>query len=82
MRYENHPHAISAAGGKISGGALNPARVLASSLVFNCYWSAAYVYMIAHLLAVLAAAAVAWALWGAGPHYRNRCALSEEFCAV
>lgn len=43
--------------------------MLASSLIFNCYWSYTYVYLLAHLCAVIAAALVSIALYGRGPHY-------------
>uniref|UniRef100_A0A7S0RNQ7 Aquaporin n=1 Tax=Chlamydomonas leiostraca TaxID=1034604 RepID=A0A7S0RNQ7_9CHLO len=54
-----------ATGGTFTGGSpLNPARVLAGTLVFNCFWKYAFVYISGHLTAAVLASA--WAIWAYG----------------
>ena len=54
-------------GGPYSGAALNPARVLAPSMVFHCYWDTVPVYISAQLLGAVLAAALTMPLYGFGP---------------
>jgi hypothetical protein len=59
------------AGGTQTGySPVNPARVLSPSLVFDCHWDATWVYLLAHVTAVVAAALLVLALYGQGPHYQ------------
>ena len=60
---------MPAAGGRFTGAALNPARVLGPALVFNCYWNTAFVYMAAQFLGALVAALVNIPLYGPGPEF-------------
>lgn len=62
--------AALSAGGRYTGySPLSPARVLASSLIFNCAWRHAWVYLLAELLGAAAAVLVVLAVYGRGPHY-------------
>lgn len=57
-------------GGQYTGySSLNPARTLATSLIFGCYWRYAGVYLLAQLLGLTAASLLALAVYGRGPHY-------------
>ena len=59
---------LALAGGPYSGAALNPARVLGPSLVFQCYWDTVPVYVTAELLGAFFAALLTMPLYGFGPH--------------
>jgi glycerol uptake facilitator-like aquaporin len=61
--------AAMSTGGSFNGAPINPARVLAGSLVFNCYWRYAWVYLLAHLTAVALCALGAITTYGRGPFY-------------
>lgn len=57
-------------GGQYTGGSpLNPARVLASAIVFKCYWRWAWVYLLAEGAAVACAALWSIGLFGKGMYY-------------
>jgi len=59
-------------GGMYTGfSPLNPARVIAGSTIFRCFWRYCAVYVTAHLLAACAAAAYALLAFGKGPFYRR-----------
>lgn len=59
------------AGSQYTGTALNPARVLGTSIVFNCYWNNAWVYVLAELAGGVVAGLLAWPLYGTGPSWKK-----------
>lgn len=66
-----HEHAlkssfIALSAGPYTGAALNPARVFGPTLVFDCFWDTAFVYMTGQLLGGLLAAAIVLPLYGFG----------------
>ncbi|KAG1678397.1 hypothetical protein FOA52_015164 [Chlamydomonas sp. UWO 241] len=63
-------YAILASVGNLTGGSpVNPARTIASSLVFNCHTYAAWVYLAGQLAAAALAACCAVMWHGTGPYY-------------
>ena len=65
FKTHNLTQCVSSAG-PYTGAALNPARVLGPSLVFNCFWNTAFLYMTGQLLGGLLAAALVLPLYGFG----------------
>lgn len=59
-------YATAIVGGGFTGGALNPARVLAPAIVFGCNWGAVPIYILGELAGGVAAALVSWPLYGTG----------------
>lgn len=58
-------------GSQYTGTALNPSRVLGTSIVFDCYWSQAWVYILAEFAGAFVAGLCSWPLYGTGPSWRN-----------
>ncbi|KAG1678393.1 hypothetical protein FOA52_015160 [Chlamydomonas sp. UWO 241] len=65
--------AILSSVGELTGGSpVSPARTIASAFVFNCYWSAAGVYLAGQLAAAALAAFCAVMWHGPGPFYARK----------
>jgi hypothetical protein len=54
-------------GGKWTGAALNPARVIGPLAVFKCGNNVAYIYILAHILAAVLACSIFAFVSGWGP---------------
>jgi hypothetical protein len=66
------PRARFPTGGTLTGfDPVNPARVLSSSVIFDCAWDWAWVYLLGHATAVLLAVLLALGLYGPGTHYTS-----------
>lgn len=57
---------VPSPGGPFTGAALNPARVLGPTLVFDCFWNTAFIYVFGQLLGGLLAALLVPPLYGFG----------------
>jgi MIP family channel proteins len=57
------------AAGKFTGGALNPARALGPSIVFNCRWQETWIYVLAEIAGGLLAGASSLPLYGRGKDF-------------
>ena len=57
---------VPSPGGPFTGAALNPARVLGPTLVFDCFWNTAFIYVFGQLLGGLLAAVLVLPLYGFG----------------
>ncbi|KAF6260340.1 aquaporin-like protein [Scenedesmus sp. NREL 46B-D3] len=61
--------AAALAGGRFTGAALNPARVLGPALVFGCGWQVGPVYILAELLGGVAGSVMSCPLYGTGRQF-------------
>ncbi|KAK9846029.1 hypothetical protein WJX84_009303 [Apatococcus fuscideae] len=52
-----------------TGAALNPARALGPTFVYQCNWSQIWVYVVAELAGGLVAGIMSWPLYGSGEQY-------------
>ena len=59
--------ACACTGGPMTGAALNPARVLGPSVVYQCYWGTVPIYCLAQYMAGCLAALLCLPVYGAGP---------------
>ncbi|GAX79259.1 hypothetical protein CEUSTIGMA_g6699.t1 [Chlamydomonas eustigma] len=72
-------YAITALGGQYTGfRPVNPSRSLASSLVFDCYWKSAWVYLAAQATASVLASVWAMVWHGRGAYFFNRCSADSS----
>ncbi|KAK9841100.1 hypothetical protein WJX84_002453 [Apatococcus fuscideae] len=71
-----------------TGAAINPARALGPTFVFQCNWSSIWVYVLAELAGGLIAGLVSWPLYGSGKDFgrafetgdaKNRFSVSAYF---
>ena len=60
------------AGGAFTGHSpVNPARLIASTLIFNCAWRWSYVYLLAQLLGTGLAILAVHAVYGRGEYFSS-----------
>lgn len=67
-------------GGPMTGTALNPARVFAPTLVYNCYWASLLPYMIGEYIGGIICGILMLPLYGPGPEFTST--LEHELLAA
>ncbi|KAK9816284.1 hypothetical protein WJX74_004177 [Apatococcus lobatus] len=73
-----------------TGAAINPARALGPTFVFQCNWSTVWVYVLAELAGGLIAGLLSWPLYGSGKDFgrltdgdaKNRFSLTKYFTSL
>eukprot|EP00887_Chlorella_sp_A99_P005504 scaffold1.g5504.t1 len=56
-------------GGPMTGTALNPARVFAPTLVYNCYWNTVFIYILGEYMGGVICGILMLPLYGPGPEF-------------